>query len=138
MSATEVAANNRAFELAVETGNREAIAALLAEDVMILPPASPVVAGTTKLPSAASKPSNARPTFSYPSHRPGRPGNAAMNELAQRRAAVELLQQATDLLRQEHSLDALEAARRAARTAAVMVGDLLDAVRREGMLWRIP
>ena len=43
MSATEVAAKTRAFERAVETGNPEAIAALLARDVMIRPPAGPVV-----------------------------------------------------------------------------------------------
>ncbi len=136
MSATEVAAKTRAFERAVETGNPEAIAVLLARDVMTRPPAGPVVAGT-RLPSAASKPPSARPTCAYPSHRPGMPGNAVMNELAQRRAAVEQLQRATDLLRQEHSLDSLEFAGRAARTGAAMVGDLLDAVRREGMLQRI-
>jgi uncharacterized protein (TIGR02246 family) len=45
MSAAEIAANNRAFEHAVETGNIDAIAALLAPDVMILPPDSPIVAG---------------------------------------------------------------------------------------------
>ena len=36
MSAAEIAANNRAFEHAVETGNVEAIAALLAPDVISL------------------------------------------------------------------------------------------------------
>jgi uncharacterized protein (TIGR02246 family) len=45
MSAAEIAANNRAFEHAVETGNVEAIATLLAPDVVILPPDGPIVAG---------------------------------------------------------------------------------------------
>ena len=45
MSAADIAANNRAFENAVETGNVEAIAALLAPDVVALPPDGPVVAG---------------------------------------------------------------------------------------------
>jgi len=45
MSAAEIAANNRAFEHAVETGNVDAIAALLAPDVMILPPDGPIIAG---------------------------------------------------------------------------------------------
>ena len=45
MSATDIAANNRAFEKAVETGNVEAIAALLAPDIISLPPDGPIVAG---------------------------------------------------------------------------------------------
>ena len=45
MSAAEIAANNRAFEHAVATGNIDAIAALLAPDVMALPPDGPIVAG---------------------------------------------------------------------------------------------
>jgi uncharacterized protein (TIGR02246 family) len=45
MSAADIAANNRAFERAVETGNVAAIAALLAPDVISLPPDSPIVAG---------------------------------------------------------------------------------------------
>ena len=45
MSAAEIAANNRAFENAVETGNVDAIAALLAPDVVALPPDGPVVTG---------------------------------------------------------------------------------------------
>ena len=45
MSAAEIAANNRAFEKAVETGNVEAIAALLAPDVVALPPDGPIVSG---------------------------------------------------------------------------------------------
>jgi uncharacterized protein (TIGR02246 family) len=45
MSAAEIAANNRAFEFAVETGNLDRIAALLAPDVMALPPDGPIVEG---------------------------------------------------------------------------------------------
>ena len=45
MSAADIAANNRAFEKAVETGNVEAIAALLAPDIISLPPDGPIVAG---------------------------------------------------------------------------------------------
>lgn len=45
MSAAEIAANNRAFEHAVETGDIDAIAALLAPDVMALPPDGPIVTG---------------------------------------------------------------------------------------------
>jgi uncharacterized protein (TIGR02246 family) len=45
MDAADIAANNRAFEKAVETGNVEAIAALLAPDIISLPPDSPAVAG---------------------------------------------------------------------------------------------
>lgn len=45
MSAAEIAANNRAFENAVEAGNVDAIAALLAPDVVALPPDCPVVEG---------------------------------------------------------------------------------------------
>jgi uncharacterized protein (TIGR02246 family) len=45
MSAAEIAANNRAFERAVETGDIDAIAALLAPDVMALPPDGPIVSG---------------------------------------------------------------------------------------------
>jgi uncharacterized protein (TIGR02246 family) len=45
MSAAEIAANNRAFENAVAAGNVDAIAALLAPDVVALPPDGPVVTG---------------------------------------------------------------------------------------------
>jgi uncharacterized protein (TIGR02246 family) len=45
MSAAEIAANNRTFEHAVATGNTDAIAALLAPDVMALPPDGPIVTG---------------------------------------------------------------------------------------------
>jgi uncharacterized protein (TIGR02246 family) len=45
MSAADIAANNRAFEKAVETGNVDAIAALLAPDIISLPPDGPIVAG---------------------------------------------------------------------------------------------
>jgi uncharacterized protein (TIGR02246 family) len=45
MSAADIAANNRAFENAVETGNMAAIAALLAPEVMALQPDGPIVAG---------------------------------------------------------------------------------------------
>ena len=45
MGAADIAANNRAFEKAVETGNVEAIAALLAPDIISLPPDGPIVAG---------------------------------------------------------------------------------------------
>jgi ketosteroid isomerase-like protein len=45
MSAAEIAANNRAFEDAVATGNIDAIDALLAPGVMALPPDGPIVAG---------------------------------------------------------------------------------------------
>lgn len=45
MSVAEIAANNRAFEHAVETGDIDAIAALLAPDVMALPPDGPIVTG---------------------------------------------------------------------------------------------
>jgi uncharacterized protein (TIGR02246 family) len=45
MSVTAIAANNRAFERAVETGDVDAIAALLAPDVMALPPDGPIVRG---------------------------------------------------------------------------------------------
>ncbi len=45
MSAAEIAVNNRAFERAVEAGSVEAIAELLAPDVMALPPDGPIVAG---------------------------------------------------------------------------------------------
>jgi uncharacterized protein (TIGR02246 family) len=45
MSAAEIAANNRAFEHAVETANVDAIANLLAPDVIALPPDGPIVAG---------------------------------------------------------------------------------------------
>jgi uncharacterized protein (TIGR02246 family) len=45
MSAAAIDANNRAFERAVETGNVDAIAALLAPDIISLPPDSPIVAG---------------------------------------------------------------------------------------------
>ncbi len=45
MSAAGIAANNRAFEDAVAAGNVDAIAALLAPDVVALPPDGPVVTG---------------------------------------------------------------------------------------------
>jgi uncharacterized protein (TIGR02246 family) len=45
MSAAAIATNNRAFEHAVETGNVEAIGALLAPDIVSLPPDSPIVSG---------------------------------------------------------------------------------------------
>ena len=45
MSAAEIAANNRAFEHAIETANVDAIANLLAPDVIALPPDGPIVAG---------------------------------------------------------------------------------------------
>ena len=45
MSAADIAVNNRDFEKAVAAGNVEAIAALLAPDVMALPPDGPVVTG---------------------------------------------------------------------------------------------
>src|SRR5271165_2200952 len=45
MSAAEIAANNRAFENAVEAGNVDAIAALFAPDILALPPDGPVVTG---------------------------------------------------------------------------------------------
>jgi len=45
MSDAAIAVNNRAFERAVETGSVEAIAELLAPDVMALPPDGPIVAG---------------------------------------------------------------------------------------------
>ncbi len=45
MSAAEIAANNRAFENAIGTGNVEAIAALLTPDVTALPPDGPPAAG---------------------------------------------------------------------------------------------
>lgn len=45
MSAADIAVNNRDFENAVAAGNVEAIAALLAPDVMALPPDGPVVTG---------------------------------------------------------------------------------------------
>jgi uncharacterized protein (TIGR02246 family) len=45
MSAAAIAANNRAFENAVEAANVEAIAALLAPDVVALPPDGPAVIG---------------------------------------------------------------------------------------------
>jgi uncharacterized protein (TIGR02246 family) len=45
MSAAEIAANNRAFEDAVATGDIDAIDALLAPDVMTLPPDGLIVAG---------------------------------------------------------------------------------------------
>lgn len=45
MSAAEIAANNRAFESAFEAGNVDGIGALLAPDVMALPPDGPVVIG---------------------------------------------------------------------------------------------
>jgi uncharacterized protein (TIGR02246 family) len=45
MSAAEIAANNRAFESAIATGNVDAIAALLAPDVIALPPDGPMVTG---------------------------------------------------------------------------------------------
>jgi uncharacterized protein (TIGR02246 family) len=49
MSAAEIEANNRAFEKAIETRNVEAIAALLAPDIMSLPPDCPIVAGREAL-----------------------------------------------------------------------------------------
>jgi uncharacterized protein (TIGR02246 family) len=45
MSAAEIDANNRAFESAIATGNVDAIAVLLAPDVIALPPNAPAVAG---------------------------------------------------------------------------------------------
>lgn len=45
MTAATIAANNRAFENAIATGNVEAIAALLAPDVIALPPDGPIVTG---------------------------------------------------------------------------------------------
>ena len=45
MSAAEITANNRAFESAIATGNVDAIAALLAPDVIALPPDGPIVTG---------------------------------------------------------------------------------------------
>ncbi len=45
MSCAEIAVNNGLFERAAETGSVEAIAELLAPDVMALPPAGPIVAG---------------------------------------------------------------------------------------------
>jgi uncharacterized protein (TIGR02246 family) len=45
MSAAEIAANNRAFEHAIDTANVDAIADLLAPDVIALPPDCPIVAG---------------------------------------------------------------------------------------------
>src|ERR1700688_1603325 len=45
MSADNIARNNRAFEKAVETGNVEAIAALLSPDIISLPPDGPIVVG---------------------------------------------------------------------------------------------
>jgi uncharacterized protein (TIGR02246 family) len=45
MSAAAIAANNLTFENAVEAGNVEAIAALLAPDVVALPPDGPAVTG---------------------------------------------------------------------------------------------
>jgi uncharacterized protein (TIGR02246 family) len=45
MSVAEIAANNRAFETAVGTGNVDAIAALFAPDILALPPDGPVVTG---------------------------------------------------------------------------------------------
>jgi uncharacterized protein (TIGR02246 family) len=45
MSAAEIATNNRAFESAIATGNVDAIAALLAPDVIALPPDGPMVTG---------------------------------------------------------------------------------------------
>jgi uncharacterized protein (TIGR02246 family) len=45
MSAADIAVNNRAFENAVAAGNVEAIAALLAPDVIALPPDGLVVTG---------------------------------------------------------------------------------------------
>ena len=45
MSAADIATNNGAFEKAVETGSVEAIAALLAPDIISLPPDGPIVVG---------------------------------------------------------------------------------------------
>src|ERR1700759_1140704 len=45
MSAADIDANNRAFENAIASGNVGAIAALLAPDVIALPPDSPIVTG---------------------------------------------------------------------------------------------
>ncbi len=45
MSAEDIDANNRAFEHAIDAGNLEAIAALLAPDVMALPPDGPLAIG---------------------------------------------------------------------------------------------
>jgi uncharacterized protein (TIGR02246 family) len=45
MSEAEIAANNRAFEGAVAAGDADAIAALLAPDIVALPPDSPAVTG---------------------------------------------------------------------------------------------
>lgn len=45
MSSADIAANNRAFEHAVETADIEAIGALLAPDVIALPPDGPIVSG---------------------------------------------------------------------------------------------
>ncbi len=45
MSAAEIAANNRAFENAIAAGDVDAIADLLAPDVMALPPDGPIVSG---------------------------------------------------------------------------------------------
>ncbi len=45
MSAPEITANNRAFESAIATGNVDAIAALLAPDVIALPPDRSMVTG---------------------------------------------------------------------------------------------
>jgi uncharacterized protein (TIGR02246 family) len=45
MSAAAIAANNRTFERAIAMGNVEAIAALLAPDVIALPPEGPMVTG---------------------------------------------------------------------------------------------
>jgi uncharacterized protein (TIGR02246 family) len=45
MSAADIDANNREFEHAIEAGNLEAIAALLAPDVMALPPDRPMAIG---------------------------------------------------------------------------------------------
>ena len=44
MSAADITVNNRDFEKAVAAGNVEAIAALLAPEVMALPPDGPVLA----------------------------------------------------------------------------------------------
>ena len=46
MSAADIAANNRAFESAVERGDVGAIGALLAPDVVTLPPDGPIVRGS--------------------------------------------------------------------------------------------
>jgi uncharacterized protein (TIGR02246 family) len=45
MTDAAIAANNRAFENAVAAGNVDAIAALLAPDVVALPPGGPIVTG---------------------------------------------------------------------------------------------